>query len=159
MLPTSAASAASRSSSRTRGADALALARELRPDAITLDIGLPDIDGWRVLDRLKDDPDTRHIPVHLVSAADELERGRRSGAVGFLTKPAERGQLAAAFSRLRELVEQQQKRLLVLEADAEPPQRDRSRSSATATSRRTAVATASEALGAAVGAARSTASC
>ena len=75
----------------TRGADALASARELRPDAITFDIGLPDLDGWRVLDRLKDDPETRHIPVFLVSAADELERGRRSGAVGFLAKPAERG--------------------------------------------------------------------
>jgi CheY-like chemotaxis protein len=101
----------------TRGTDAIASARELRPDAISFDIGLPDLDGWRVLDRLKDDPETRHIPVFLVSAADELERGRRSGAVGFLAKPAERGQIAAAFSRLRELVEQQQKRLLVLEGD------------------------------------------
>ena len=101
----------------TRGTDAIASARELRPDAISFDIGLPDLDGWRVLDRLKDDPETRHIPVFLVSAADELERGRRSGAVGFLAKPAERGQIAAAFGRLRELVEQQQKRLLVLEGD------------------------------------------
>ncbi|HEY7923426.1 MAG TPA: HAMP domain-containing protein, partial [Vicinamibacteria bacterium] len=102
----------------TRGADAIASAHELRPDAITFDIGLPDLDGWRVLDRLKDDPDTRHIPVFMVSGADELERSRRSGAVGFLTKPAERSQIAAAFSRLREIVEQQQKRLLVLEGEA-----------------------------------------
>jgi len=100
-----------------RGADALATARELHPDAITFDVGLPDIDGWRVLDRLKDDPETRHIPVFLVSAAEELERSRRSGAVGYVAKPAERGQLAEAFGRLRELVEQP-RRLLVLEGDA-----------------------------------------
>ena len=60
-------------------------------DAITLDISLPDIDGWRVLDRLKDDPATRHIPVHIISVADEPERALQQGALGFLHKPADQG--------------------------------------------------------------------
>ena len=129
----------------TRGADALATARELRPDAITFDIGLPDLDGWRVLDRLKDDPATRHIPVFLISAADELERGLRSGAVGFLAKPAERGQLVAAFGRLREVVEQRRSGCWWSRTTRAAAARSSS-SSATATSRSTAVASASEAL-------------
>ncbi|HEY5907833.1 MAG TPA: response regulator, partial [Vicinamibacteria bacterium] len=103
----------------TRGADALATARELRPDAITFDLGLPDLDGWRVLDRLKDDPATRHIPVYLISAADELERSLRSGAVGYLTKPVEKPQLVAAFGRIAEVLEKRVKSLLVVEGDAE----------------------------------------
>jgi CheY-like chemotaxis protein len=103
----------------TRGADALATARELRPDAITFDLGLPDLDGWRVLDRLKDDPATRHIPVYLISAADELERSLRSGAVGYLTKPVEKPQLVAAFGRIAEVLEKRVKSLLVVEGDEE----------------------------------------
>jgi hypothetical protein len=101
----------------TRGADALSTARELKPDAITFDVGLPDQDGWRVLDRLKDDPETRHIPLYLISAADELERSLRRGAVGFLPKPAEKEQLTTAMSRLRELSERQVARLLVVDSD------------------------------------------
>ena len=76
-----------------RGADALALARELKPSAITLDISLPDVDGWRVLDRLKDDPATRHIPVYMISVADEPERALQQGALGFLPKPADKDAL------------------------------------------------------------------
>src|SRR5205085_11858092 len=56
------------------GAGALALAREYDPDAISLDIHLPDIDGWRVLDRLKKDPLTRHLPVCVVSTDDAKDR-------------------------------------------------------------------------------------
>ena len=70
-----------------RGAAALTLAREIKPHAITLDINLPDIDGWRVLDRLKDDLATRHIPVQLITTEEERERGLRMGAMGALTKP------------------------------------------------------------------------
>src|SRR5439155_23235166 len=72
------------------GAAALALARERRPDAITLDISLPDIDGWRVLDRLKNDLETRHIPVYIISTEEEeasRERGLKMGAISVLTKP------------------------------------------------------------------------
>src|SRR4029077_8644822 len=50
-----------------RGSSAISLAREFRPGAITLDIGLPDMAGWTILDRLKHDPNTRHIPVHIIS--------------------------------------------------------------------------------------------
>ena len=70
-----------------RGTIALALARDLKPHAITLDINLPDIDGWRVLDRLKDDVATRHIPVQLITTEEERERGLRMGAMGALAKP------------------------------------------------------------------------
>jgi HAMP domain-containing protein/signal transduction histidine kinase/DNA-binding response OmpR family regulator len=103
----------------TRGADAISTARDLKPDAITFDVGLPDLDGWRVLERLKDDPATRHIPLFLISAADELERSLRSGAVGFLAKPVDKGQLGAAFSRLCEVVNKPVKSLLLLESDGE----------------------------------------
>ena len=63
------------------GAAALAMAREYKPDAITLDIFLPDIDGWRVLDRLKNDVATRHIPVCVISTEEARERALSSGAL------------------------------------------------------------------------------
>ena len=63
-----------------RGGAAIATAREIKPHAITLDINLPDIDGWRVLNRLKDDVATRHIPVQLITTEEEVrERGLSSG--------------------------------------------------------------------------------
>jgi HAMP domain-containing protein/CheY-like chemotaxis protein/signal transduction histidine kinase len=101
----------------SRGVNALALARELKPSAITLDISLPDIDGWRVLERLKEDAGTRHIPIHFISVADEPERALKQGALGFLHKPADRTALVAAFDTLRDFVERRVKRLLVLEDD------------------------------------------
>src|SRR5206468_6213447 len=73
----------------TRGGDALAMARQRRPDAITLDMNLSDIDGWRVLARLKDDPATRHIPVHLIATDEDRDRGLRMRGIGALTKPLE----------------------------------------------------------------------
>ena len=69
------------------GAAALALTREYKPDAITLDICLPDIDGWRVLERLKNDIDTRHIPVCVISTDEARERALSSGALAFVAKP------------------------------------------------------------------------
>ena len=101
----------------SRGASALALARELKPSAITLDISLPDVDGWRVLDRLKEDAATRHIPVYFISVADEPERALQQGALGFLHKPADRAALATTFDTLRGFVDRQVKKLLVLEDD------------------------------------------
>src|SRR5262249_13343922 len=65
------------------GAAALALTREHKPDAITLDIFLPDIDGWRVLQRLKNDVGTRHVPVCVVSTDEARERALASGALAF----------------------------------------------------------------------------
>ena len=71
-----------------RGDTGLALAREFRPDAIVLDMTLPVLDGWTVLDRLKRHPATRHIPVHIVSGIDEMQPALMAGAAAFLQKPA-----------------------------------------------------------------------
>jgi signal transduction histidine kinase/CheY-like chemotaxis protein/HAMP domain-containing protein len=71
----------------SRGASALAAARDFSPSAITLDIHLPDIDGWRILGQLKDDLATRHVPVYVITTDDETPRARQSGAVGVVTKP------------------------------------------------------------------------
>src|SRR5262249_13065761 len=71
----------------SRGAAALALAREFPVSAVTLDICLPDINGWRVLRRLKQDLDTRHIPVYVVSTEDERERAQSMGALDTVRKP------------------------------------------------------------------------
>src|SRR5207248_4655889 len=69
------------------GAAALTLTREYNPDVISLDIHLPDIDGWRVLERLKKDPATRHVPVCVVSTDDSRDRALSSGCLAFLGKP------------------------------------------------------------------------
>jgi signal transduction histidine kinase/DNA-binding response OmpR family regulator/HAMP domain-containing protein len=103
----------------TRGADAIALARERRPDAITLDIQLPDIDGWRVLDRLKSDPNTRHIPVYVISTADDIGRSFQMGAFAVLNKPIQtKAALEEAFERIRAFIERPVRRALVVSADA-----------------------------------------
>ena len=102
----------------SRGADAIALARQLAPAAITLDINLPDIDGWRVLDRLKDDTTTRHIPVHLITTDEERDRGLRMGAMGALAKPIKtREALDQTFARIRQFTEAHTRGVLVVEAD------------------------------------------
>jgi CheY-like chemotaxis protein len=102
-----------------RGANGLAMAREHKPSAITLDINLPDIDGWRVLDRLKDDPATRHIPVHVITTEDEHARPLRMGAMGALTKPLKtRESLDAAFERIGQYLAPQTRRLLLVQNDA-----------------------------------------
>ncbi|MBS0315101.1 MAG: HAMP domain-containing protein, partial [Proteobacteria bacterium] len=84
----------------TAGAGTLAMARKLQPNAITLDLGLADIDGFVLLDLLKHDPETSHIPVHVISGADQAESARHLGAIGITEKPAGHDALAAVFSRL-----------------------------------------------------------
>src|SRR5207244_6251243 len=69
------------------GAVALAMTREYKPDAMTLDIYLPDIEGWRVLERLKYDVTTRHIPVCVISTDESRDRALGSGALAFVSKP------------------------------------------------------------------------
>jgi CheY-like chemotaxis protein len=96
---------------------ALALAREYQPTAVTLDLRLPDADGWTILDRLKHDPATRHIPVHIISVDENWQRGLRLGAVDFLTKPATKESLGDALTALHEFAERPVKRLLVVEDD------------------------------------------
>jgi len=93
----------------------LALARKYCPHAITLDLHLPDIDGWTVLDRLKHDPDTRHIPVHVVSVERQWLRGRKSGAIGYLEKPVTKESLEEALTGIKDFIERPAKRLLVVE--------------------------------------------
>jgi len=98
----------------SRGASAIALAHDLIPHAITLDINLPDIDGWRVLDRLKDDLATRHIPVQVITTDEERERGLRLGAIGVLTKPIRNKEsLDEAFSHIRQAIAPRTHRILL----------------------------------------------
>ena len=81
------------------GPEALHLARNLLPAAITLDVVMPGMDGWEVLRQLKDDPSTREIPVIMVTMTDDRELGYALGATEFLTKPVERGQLIELLAR------------------------------------------------------------
>jgi len=74
-------------------------------------------DGWRVLDRLKHDPATRHIPVHIISIADERQRALKQGAFAHLTKPVTRDALERTFTSIRAFIERRVKNLLVVEDD------------------------------------------
>jgi CheY-like chemotaxis protein len=98
-----------------RGQQALSLAREYLPAAISLDVFLPDMLGWTVLNNLKLDPRTRHIPVQMLSVEEERRHGLSHGAFSFLVKPATTGELEVAFDKLRTYVEPHAKRLLVVE--------------------------------------------
>jgi HAMP domain-containing protein/CheY-like chemotaxis protein/signal transduction histidine kinase len=100
-----------------RGDSALSLARDYLPSAILLDIDLPDIDGFTVLDRLKRDPSTRHIPVHVVSALRERERALRQGAISFISKPVDRDALTEEFTRIQKFLVGGKRSLLVVEDD------------------------------------------
>ncbi|MBC9030819.1 HAMP domain-containing protein [Sphingomonas sp. JC676] len=86
------------------GAGTLAMARKLQPGAITLDLGLSDIDGFVLLDLLKHDPQTRHIPVHVISGADRLAQATALGALGVTEKPADDAALKTVFLDLAERV-------------------------------------------------------
>jgi CheY-like chemotaxis protein/anti-sigma regulatory factor (Ser/Thr protein kinase) len=83
------------------GAEALHVARRVHPRAITLDVVMPGMDGWAVLRELKLDPETRDIPVFMVTMTDERNRGYALGATEFLTKPVERGELMRLLARYR----------------------------------------------------------
>ncbi len=88
-----------------------------KPDAIILDIGLPGIDGWQVMDRLKENPETRHIPVHFMSGKDKSMEAMKKGAIGFLTKPISVEDIEGAFSKIDAYISKQLKKLLVVEDD------------------------------------------
>jgi CheY-like chemotaxis protein len=91
----------------TVGAGTLAMARRMQPHAITLDLGLSDIDGFVLLDLLKHDPDTMRIPIHVISGADRLAQAEGLGAIGVTEKPATPDQLKDVFDQLAELVRSQ----------------------------------------------------
>ncbi|HEY2623861.1 MAG TPA: response regulator, partial [Dyella sp.] len=99
------------------GESGLQLAQHYRPTGILLDVMLPGMDGWTVIERLKESPVTRHVPVHFISAVDEAHRGRELGAVGFLTKPVSREAISGAFDRLLHFAEGQTRQLLVIDDD------------------------------------------
>jgi CheY-like chemotaxis protein len=105
------------------GADALALAREYSPVALTLDIFLPDMEGWRVLERLKNDLRTRHIPVCVISTEEARDRALNSGALAFITKPIKtREVLDRLFQDVQAFHSRPGNRLVVIEP--EPKRRE-----------------------------------
>jgi CheY-like chemotaxis protein/signal transduction histidine kinase len=95
----------------------IALARRIKPTAITLDLHLPDSDGRVVLDLLKHDPDTRHVPVHVISVAAEGERSLHQGAVSFLQKPVTREALDKALTLAADFTPSRMRKLLIVEDD------------------------------------------
>ncbi|OAN62313.1 histidine kinase [Sphingomonas sp. TDK1] len=102
--------------------EALQLARTYRPSAVVLDLGLPDQSGLIVLDRLKQEDATRHIPIHVISAADQSQTALSLGAVGYHIKPIKRELLAEVLQNLQERTASRVRRVLIVEDD--PVQRD-----------------------------------
>jgi len=98
-----------------KGAEALALAREFHPTAVSLDVFLPDMLGWTVLNHLKQDPATRHIPVQMLTLDEDRHHGLARGAFAFVTKPTTPEGLGAALTRIKEYTTPRRKRLLVVE--------------------------------------------
>jgi signal transduction histidine kinase/CheY-like chemotaxis protein len=96
------------------GRTGLQLAEEYRPTAIILDVGLPQIDGLTVMECLKDNPETRHIPVHFMSASDQNLDVRKMGAIGYLHKPVNMPQLGDAFKRIEGFITNKIKSLLLI---------------------------------------------
>jgi CheY-like chemotaxis protein len=108
------------------GASALALTKEYSPGAITLDIHLPDIDGWRVLERLKKDASTRHVPVYVISTDDARDTALASGAVAFVAKPIRsRDTIDGMLDHLSAFLSRPARRVVVVDPD--PTRRDQLR--------------------------------
>jgi len=101
----------------TKGAQALAMARQFRPSAISLDIFLSDMLGWTVLNQLKLDPTTRHIPVQIVTLEEERQHGLARGAFAYIVKEPTTSGLKVAFGKIKEYTATHTKRLLVVEDD------------------------------------------
>jgi HAMP domain-containing protein/CheY-like chemotaxis protein len=101
-----------------RGSEALELARKHKPTAVSLDVFLPDMLGWTVLSHLKKDPETRHIPVQMVTLDEDRQHGLARGAFSFVTKPASTEGLEAALTRIKDYTAPRKKRLLVVEDNA-----------------------------------------
>ena len=101
-----------------RGSEALRLVREYKPSAISLDIFLPDMLGWTVLARLKQDSATRHIPVQIITVEEERHQGIERGAFAYLAKPASTETIDAALQRIKQYSLPRVKRLLIVEDDA-----------------------------------------
>jgi CheY-like chemotaxis protein/signal transduction histidine kinase/HAMP domain-containing protein len=98
-----------------RGADALDLAKQFQPTAVSLDVFLPDMLGWTVLSQLKQNPLTRHIPVQIITLDEDRQHALARGAFAFSTKPTTKEGVEAALSRIMEYSKPRRKRLLVVE--------------------------------------------
>jgi len=99
------------------GEQGLYFADYYRPSGIILDIGLPGIDGWKVMKQLKDKETTRHIPVHFMSAEDVHLEALKNGAIGYLTKPVQLHEINNAFGRIEHIIDRPVKQLLIVEDD------------------------------------------
>ncbi|WP_127011438.1 CHASE3 domain-containing protein, partial [Chlorogloeopsis fritschii] len=99
------------------GSTGLALASEYQPAAIILDVRLPEMDGWTVLDRLKHNPHTRHIPVHIMTVEEGRQRSLQQGAIAYLQKPINSEVLHQALTKIKGFVERRVKNLLIVEDD------------------------------------------
>lgn len=97
------------------GTSALRVCAEIKPTAVLLDLGLPDIVGLNVLEQLEYDPDTRHIPVHIISGREDAYAALQDGAIGFLKKPASAEAVNEAFSKLEAVASQKIHKVLVVE--------------------------------------------
>ncbi len=100
------------------GENGIAMAERYQPNAIILDVMLPHIDGWGVMRSLKDNPKTRHIPVHFITCLEERQKAMSMGAVGYATKPVSSDQLDQVFAELEKAISKTTKRLLIVEDDS-----------------------------------------
>jgi len=98
-----------------RGVDALDLAKQFQPNAVSLDVFLPDMLGWTVLSQLKQNPLTRHIPVQIITLDEDRQHALARGAFSFVTKPTTTEGVDAAITRIRDYAKPRRKRLLVVE--------------------------------------------
>jgi len=99
------------------GESGIEMAVKYRPDAVVLDIRLPGMEGWGVLEALKSNTQTRHIPVHMMSVEEESIDAYKKGAIGYLTKPVSSEQLDKAFVKIEDMIERSIKNLLIVEDD------------------------------------------
>ncbi len=97
------------------GETGIALAEQYLPSAVILDVMLPNTDGWTVMRRLKDNPRTRHIPVHFITCMEDRQKALAMGAIGFETKPVSPEQLSSVFANIESAVSKSVKRLLIVE--------------------------------------------
>jgi CheY-like chemotaxis protein len=97
------------------GESGLAMARKFKPQAISLDLRLPDMEGWALLDFLKHDSELRHIPVQILSGGSHPQRAIRMGAFNYLRKPVDREDLVASVLKIKGFVDRQKKTLLIVE--------------------------------------------
>ncbi|WP_454191440.1 response regulator [Paenibacillus sp. Marseille-Q7038] len=100
-----------------QGDQGLALAHAYKPDAIMLDIQLPVLDGWTILEKIKQHPELRHIPVHIISVVDESKQGFTMGAMAYLKKPVNKDQIEDALSQMESFINRDLKQLLIIEDD------------------------------------------